>query len=263
MKKILLLLALVFMMQSAAKAQFVDYGVRLGNGISYVSDDLLTHSPIFGFNLGAYADYMFTDWKNPWSENIYLQFGLNINRRGTNFRQILANQHSIRRGFYHNWYAQIPVIAGYRFEIASLPAGNIVSFYFGPTFNVGLFGRLWDRQVTPGMAQYSYNYDTYVTGSKDDRRSFKHIRRLDASLILGVGYQWHNFTFDFFMDHGFVALMKREDVLANLDQTQVGTTTTTTGGTTTNTTKPKDRNAYTGTNHAFMLAIGYQIPINR
>ncbi|MBP5190230.1 MAG: PorT family protein [Bacteroidales bacterium] len=261
MKKILTLLAFAVILQFPAKAQFVHYGARIANGAAYVADDLLTHTPIFGFSIGGYVDYMFTEWKNPWAENIYLQTGLNITRRGTNFQQVFVNMLSIRQGFFHNWYAQIPIIAGFKYEIPQLPAGNYVNFFLGPTVNVGLFGRLWDRQVTPGMPQSSNNYDTFVTGSKSDRSSFKHQRRIDVGLVLGVGYQWHNFTFDLYMDHGFVALMKKDDVLAPFDQTQNQNNQN--GNTTQNNTKPEDRNAYTGTNNAFMLAIGYQLPINR
>lgn len=260
MKKILTLLAFAFLLQIPAKAQFVDYGFRLANGASYVADDLLTHTPILGFSIGGYVDYMFTEWKNPWAENIYLHTGLNIIRRGTNFQQVFVNMLSIRQGFFHNWYAQIPVIAGFKYEIPQLPAGNYVNFFLGPTVSVGLFGQLLDRQVTPGMPQASNNYDTFVTGSKDDRSSFKNLRRFDVGLILGVGYQWHNFTFDLYMDHGFIALMKKEDVLAPFDQTQNQNNQ---NNNSQNNTKPKDRNAYTGTNNAFMLAIGYQLPINR
>lgn len=260
MKKILTLLAFAFLLQIPAKAQFVDYGFRLANGASYVADDLLTHTPILGFSIGGYVNYMFTEWKNPWAENIYLQTGLNITRRGTNFQQVFVNMLSIRQGFFHNWYAQIPIIAGFKYEIPQLPAGNYVNFFLGPTVSVGLFGQLLDRQVTPGMPQASNNYDTFVTGSKGDRSSFKNLRRFDVGLILGVGYQWHNFTFDLYMDHGFIALMKKEDVLAPFDQTQNQNNQ---NNNSQNNTKPKDRNAYTGTNNAFMLAIGYQLPINR
>ncbi len=257
MKKILFIFAFVLLLTSPAKAQFVRYGFKLGNGISMVTDDLLTSSPVFGFNIGGYVDYSFTNWKNPWSENVYLQVGLNITRRGTNFQRVwVLEPRSIRQGYYHNWYAQIPLIAGFRYELPSLPAENFLNFFVGPTFNVGMFGKLWDREVMPGMPHRSHNYDTFVTGDKDDARSFKNLRRFDVGIVFGVGYQWHNFTVDLYIDHGFIALRKSADVLAPFDV------------------KPdengqydfsevNDRNAYTGTNHTYMISIGYQLPINR
>jgi hypothetical protein len=259
MKKILTIIAFVLALNISAKAQFVHYGARLNNGVAYISDDLLTRTPIMGFGIGGYVDYMFTEWKNPWSENIYLQGGFYINRRGTNFQRVWINEpRSIRQGFYHNWYIQIPILAGFKYELPQLPAGNYINFFLGPNFNFGFFGRLWDRQVTPSMPQSSNNYDTYVTGTKDDRNSFKHMRRIDVGLILGVGYQWRNFTFDIYMDHGFIALMKKDDVLAPFDQVQSNDPTQPQQNNT-----PADRNAYTGTNQAFMISIGYQLPINR
>lgn len=262
MKKILVIIAFSVLAAMPLRAQFVRYGVKLGNGVSYVSDDLLTRSPIFGFNLGGYADYMFTNWKNPWSENVYLQVGLNFIRRGTNFQQVWVHEpRSIRQGYYHNWYAQIPLLAGFRYEIPSLPAENFINFFVGPTLNVGMFGKLWDRRVTPGTPQLSANYDSYVTGEEDDHKSFKNMRRFDVGVVLGVGYQWHNITIDVFMDHGFIALMKREDVLAPFDKP------TDNNGTNNNGSKASsvdtDRNSYTGTNNTFMISIGYQLPINR
>lgn len=257
MKKILVLMALVAAVQLPIRAQFVQYGAHVGGGISFVTDDLLTSSPVMAVGIGGYADYMFTEWKNPWSENIYLRTGLNINRRGTNFSQDLTFMESMRRGYYHNWYLQIPVIAGFRYELPSLPAGNFINVFIGPSFSVGVFGRRWDRQVTMNMPQVSFNYDTYITGTRDDRASFKHVRRLDAGVIFGLGYQWHNITVDIYMDHGFVPLMKRADVLAPYDVVQ--------GRTEENMTEAEkaERNAYTGTNQAFLIAIGYQLPINR
>jgi len=261
MKKLIAIVAFALLASTATQAQLVRYGARMGFGGSYVGDDLLTTTPILGFNIGGYVDYMFTEMQNPWADNIYLQSGLNIVRRGTNFQQEFVDMMSIRTGFFHNWYAQIPILAGFKYEIPQLPAENYVSFYLGPTVNVGLFGRYKDRQVTPGMPHTSVNYDTFITGDKDSRRSFKSIRRMDVGVILGVGYQWHNITVDLQLDHGFVALMSKDDVLAPLDQASTtdesGTTTTTT--TTTNT----KRNAYTGTNQAITLSIGYQLPINR
>ena len=265
MRKIFTILAFAILLQVSANAQFVRYGGRVGFGASYISDDLLTHSPILGFNIGGYADYMFTDMKNPWADNIYLQVGFNIIRRGSTFQQVFVNEpRSIRQGYYHNWYAQIPVLFGFKYEIPQLPAENFVNFYIGPTLNVGIFGRLWDRQVTPGTPQTSINYDTYITGDKFSRRSFRHMRRFDVGVIVGVGYQWHNLTFDLHLDHGFIALMKKDDVLNSMEINQTGGTVTNTdeSGHTTETTI-RNRNSYTGTNQAIMFSVGYQLPINR
>lgn len=254
MRKILSILAFAILLQIPAQAQFTRFGAKLGFGPSYVSDELLTKSPILGANLGGYVDYMFSEMKNPWADNIYLEFGLNIVRRGSNVEQVFPDMLSVRQSYYHNYFAQIPVLFGFKYEIPQLPADNYASFYLGPAVSVGLFGRYWDRHVSPGYPQTNWNYDTYVTEGRDARRSFKHMRRVDVSVILGVAYQWHNFTFDLHLDHGFVPLFLRDDVLVNLQQQQNGKAD---NG---QTEQVKDRNAYLGTNQAIIFSIGYQLP---
>ncbi len=255
MKKLFALVAFAFLMSLSANAQFVRFGGRLGLGASHVTDDLLTTTPILGVNLGGYVDFMFSNMKNPWADNIYLQTGLNITRRGTNFEQVFVDMRSIRQGYFHNWYVQLPLLAGFKYEIPQLPAENFVSFYIGSAVSCGLLGSYRDRQVTPGMPHTSNNYDTYITMGPDAKKSFTHITRLDVGVIIGIGYQWHNFTFDFHLDHGLVALMQKDDVLFPLDYP------TDESGAPTGPSKPT--NAYTGTNQSYMFSIGYQLPINR
>ncbi|MCR4828195.1 MAG: outer membrane beta-barrel protein [Bacteroidales bacterium] len=247
------------MVHLPASAQFTHFGAKVGLGASYVTDDLLTTTPIMGANLGGYVNYMFTDMKNPWADNIYLEGGFYLTRRGTNLQQVFVEMQSIRDAYYHTYGIQIPVMVGFKYEIPQLPAENYAKLYFGPAFNLGVWGRIWDRQVTPGMPQSSLNYDTYITGTKDDRSAFKHLRRVDLSVILGVGYQWHNWTVDLVLDHGFVSLMKKDDVLINL-QNQTNPNPNPNNNNNNNNNTEKNRNAYLGTNQTIMLSIGYQLP---
>lgn len=264
MKKVLIILTMSLLMGISAQAQFTHYGARIGFGAATISDDLLTRSPILGMNVGGYVNYGFENAQSFWADNFYLQLGLNITRRGSNFEQEWIGMKSYREGYYHTWYVEIPVTACWRYELPIAEPGHIINFYAGPAIGVGMFGRLWDRQVTPGNPQTSINYDTYITGSKDSRRAFKSMRRLDASLVLGVGYQRRNITVDLYWEHGFVPLQKESDVLRQLYISQNGgnqtVTTTDEDGTTSNTTL-SNRNAYTGTNQAIILCIGYQLPL--
>ncbi|MBQ9639814.1 MAG: hypothetical protein IJV22_09720 [Bacteroidales bacterium] len=244
------LIIAVLLSFGTAQAQLTHYGARFGLGPSYVGDDLITSSPIVGMDLGAYVNYGFTEAKSFWADNLYLQAGFNIVRRGTNFKQELKLMQSIRTGYFHLWYAQIPILACWRYELPTRVPGNIVNLYVGPSFSVGLFGRLWDRQITPGAPQESINYDTYITEGKDARRAFKHARRLDVALRTGVGYQKGPYRFDLFWEHGFVALMKRDDILNNLDKMLYPSVDI------------KNRNSYTGSLNSFILSVSYELPIN-
>ena len=267
MKKLFALLALAMALSCTVNAQWTYYGARLALGPSYVTDDLLTSSPILGASLGGYAEYAFEEMKNPLADNLYLQVGLNLSRRGTNFDQVFTTMRSYRYGYIHAYYAQIPAYIGYRYDLPYATAGNYINFFVGPSVSCGLFGRWYDRQVTPGNPQGTVNYDTRITGDKYAGRAFRQIRRIDAAAVLGVGYQWNDFTFDFIYEHGFVSLRYEPDLLVNTEITANGgnevtyTHTNDDGTTTTTTRRIKDRNAYTGTNQSFLLAVGYRIPI--
>lgn len=244
------------MLCGVAQAQLTHYGARVALGASVVSDDLLTTTPIVGGNLGGFANFSLPNSTSAFSDNLYFQTGLYLTRRGSHFEQVLKGMKSYREGAYRAWYAQIPVLVCWRWEMPLDVADQYLNFYVGPALNVGLFGDLWDRQVTPGYPQESVNYDTHITGTKDDRKIFKNIRRIDVSLTAGVGYQHGNFTYDFYWDHGFVPLRKETDVLNALERSNYEQTTTTT-------TKPKERNSYTGVHNIFMVGIGYLVPLQR
>lgn len=259
MKKVLFLIALSAIMASSAMAQLTHKGIRFGLGPSYVNDDQLTSLPVIGANLGVYANYGFENAQSFWADNLYLQFGFNLTRRGTHFEQVLENIRSYRQGTFRNYYAEIPVMACWRYELPTLEPDHYLNFYVGPVLSVGLFGRYHDRCITPGYPQSAMNYDTYLSSNKDDRRSFKNIRRLDCSVQLGVGYKHGNITIDLIWEHGFVPLMREDDVLRQLVISQNGGNTNYTNpdGSSSNL---SNRNAYCGTNQAFLLCVGYQLP---
>lgn len=250
MKKLYILLLSVLMLGSVAQAQLTHFGGRLGLGASFVSDDLLTTAPIIGGNLGGFANFSIPGRTSAFSDNLYVQTGLYLTRRGTHFEQVLVGMQSYREGVYSAWYAQVPILLCWRWEMPLAVADQYLNFYFGPALNLGLFGDLWDRQVTPGYPQESVNYDTHITGSSDARKIFKNIRRFDISLTTGFGYQHGNFVYDFYWDHGFIPLREEDDVLNTLDISN-----------STATDKPNKRNGYTGVNNIFMLSIGYLVPV--
>ena len=259
MKKIRIALLCALASATVAQAQFTHYGLRAALGASYVSDDLLTHRPVIGANMGVFFNFGFTGAKVSFADNLYLQTGISLVRRGTYFKQELAAMGSIRNGFYHTYYAQVPILAAWRWEIPAKVASQYLNFYFGPAVSVGLFGRIWDRRITPGYPQASMNYDTYITGTKDDRAAFRHLRRIDASSIVGVGYQHGSFLFDLFWDHGFVALRNEEDVLNTLERNSDASKPAQDG---TSAEKPKKRNSYTGTNNSLLLSVSYLLPLS-
>ena len=102
-----------------AQAQFADYGVRAGLGVATISDDLSTKSPILGAGVGGYINYTFVNTQTIFGEFLYLQSGLNLNRRGSNFHEVLENENtmSVRDGYYHAYYLQLPILVGFHMEL--------------------------------------------------------------------------------------------------------------------------------------------------
>ncbi|MBR4506181.1 MAG: PorT family protein [Bacteroidales bacterium] len=251
MKKILFIAALVSIFNSqfsTCKAQW-EFGAKVGAGYASITDDLATKSPIFGATVGGFANLTFAKSESILAEIFYLQTGLNLNRRGSNFRVVMDrdNTLSIREGFYHAYYAQIPILAGMHMEMPIRKAGHVVGVFLGPTVNVGIFGRCKDRMVSPGISSYTVNYDLDLHGSAHDRAVFSHLRRIDISAILGVSYEYGPFVVNLYVDHGFVATSEETDIIRIIENGQNGTTNSSI--------KVEIPNGY---NTAYMLTVGYK-----
>lgn len=231
-----------------AQAQFSGYGVKAGVGAATISDDLGAKSPILGANLGAYINYTFQQSESVFSEVFYLQTGLNLVRRGGNFEEVMERGAtlSIRTGYQHAYYLQLPILAGLHYELPVRQAGHVVGLILGPTVSFGLFGRYGDRKITPGVASPSANYDVNFNGSDDDRKLFNHINRLDIGATIGLTYQYQKLTLSLFIDRGFLATSDGDDILRIIQHRQD---------------QNSDINVKIpdGNNIAYMLSVSYQL----
>ena len=227
MKRTGLLVAFILILCSPVKAQFGDYGIKLGVGIATLSDDLSTKSPTLGFNIGGYIDYTFLNKETAFGEIFYLQTGINLIHRGSHFEEVLQkdNTMSIRTGYYDAWYAQIPILACMHFELPVRAEGHIIGAYIGPGISYGLFGHYGDRKITPGIASPSANYDVNFNGAPADRQVFNHINRLDISALAGITYEYGNLNIALGIDYGFIATSSGEDILRIIETNQNGGTT--------------------------------------
>ena len=244
MKKILVLITLVAALSITSHAQFLNYGVRGGVGFATHVDDLAFNTPILAANIGGFVSFGFTQSQSLLAENFYLQTGLNLIRRGSNFREVLEMAMSIREGYYDAWYAQIPVLATFHYELPIRSSGHVVGLFIGPAVSYGLFGRYGDRKITPGVTSPTANYDVNFNGSKEDRQVFNHLNRLDVSAILGISYEYKHLRASFYIDHGFMATSEGDDILRILEN---GTS---------NKVNVKIPN---GNNVSYMLSVGYSL----
>lgn len=283
MKRFFTVMVLGLLLTPAVQAQINRYGVSVGFGTATLADDLSTKSPILGMNIGGFIEYDFGNMRSILTDRFYLRTGLNFARRGHNFEEIyeMSTSMSYRLGSIHAWYAQIPVLACFRYELPVRTAGHYVNAYVGPSFSFGLFGAYRDRKVSPYMPQDNMNYDTYVTEPDSERKTFNHISRPDVSVIFGLGYG-HKSTWavDLIFDYGFLATSVSSDALKTLEKQQLENGTNygsgdngsnNNGNSSSNNTyghvvtDPKDvrTKVPNGNNVAVLLQLTYKLPVIR
>ena len=250
-KRIILTITLLLLVGFTAQAQWARYGFRVGAGASHIFDDISSVSPVFGGAAGIFVDYGFENAKIAWNTNLYLQFGVNFRRSGGNLQELINedNNLTIRESYYHNYYAQIPVLLGFKYEIPVRRAGHYVNFMVGPAFSAGLFGEYRNRQISPYNPHANSSNDNFADEDYAARKSFKYIRRFDADVVVALGYHYRQFMIDFIFDFGFVPI-KPEDDAVRIIERQV------TGDEKMKVTVPG------GNNMTYMLSFGYYIPIN-
>lgn len=230
----------------SAQAQFGDYGVKAGIGLATMNDDLSTKSPVIGASIGGYLNYTFVKSASVLEETFFLQTGLNLTRKGSNFQEVLENGASLmfREGYYHAYYLQLPILACVHYELPIRSSGHVVGLFIGPAVSYGLFGRYGDRKITPGVTSPAANYDVNFNGTNEDRQVFNHLNRLDVSAIVGISYEYKHLRASFYIDHGFMATSEGDDILRILEN---------------GTSNKVDVKIPNGNNVSYMLSIGYSL----
>ena len=236
MKKILIVLTLFVTMSVTAQAQFLNFGIRGGVGMAVHLDDLADNSPILGANLGGFVNYGFTNSQSMLAENFYLQTGLNLLRRGSNFQEVLEGIMSIRQGTFDAWYVQLPILAVFRYELPIREPGHHALLSVGPAVSYGIFGTLHDKKITPRLPQSDWNYDISVP-------VFNVLNPLDVSILLGLGYEYQDLSVMLQLDYGMTSVSSSPDAL-NISQETA-----------------QIKNVPIGSNFALLLTLGYQFPI--
>ena len=241
-------MGLMGFMGNPTQAQFSDYGVRVGLGLATMDDDLSTSAPILGATLGGYVTYTFAKSESMLQETFFLQSGLNLNRRGSNFEETLENGSNLmhREGYYHAYYLQLPILVGIHYELPIRASGHVLGIFVGPQVSFGLFGRYGDRKITPSIPSSAANYDVNFNGSEESRQVFNHINRFDVGAIFGISYEYKEFTASLYIDRGFLATSEGDDVLRIIENNQGG-------GSDVNVKIPN------GHNVAYMLSLNYKL----
>ncbi|MBR1517623.1 MAG: PorT family protein [Bacteroidales bacterium] len=240
MKKFVASFILLCALSLGASAQLTNIGVRLGGGISRLSDDLTEKTPLASFSFGGYAMLEFTKLRSPMAYIFYLQGGINFTRRGGSYSEVftiapgLSTEH---HGSFDAYYVQVPILANFRFELPVRKRKQYVRFFVGPAVSYGLLGRYSERKVTPFQPQRDVNYKI------QNAPAFDYMNRLDVEAIVGIGYESQRFTFSIYVDHGFLSAKDEVDALRTIENGDV----------------PVNHAGCSIT--AYMLSVGYRFPL--
>lgn len=242
MRKILVALTFIIVGSFAAQAQLLNFGIRGGAGMGVHVDDLATNRPILAANVGGFVSFGFTGSESILGQNLMVQTGLNLVRRGSKYEEVLESVMSIREGSYHAYYLQLPILATFRYELPIREPGHYGLLSVGPAVNYGLFGWADDRKISRGYPQGDWNYRI------EDAPVFDYLKRFDISFLLGVGYEWQDLSVVLQLDYGFLAVKDEVDVLKTDQESSSYHTSDVL-------VVPQ------GNNFALLLTIGYQFPV--
>jgi len=242
MKKILVTLAFLVAISFTSQAQLLNFGFRGGVGMGVHVDDLATNRPILAANVGGFVSFGFTNSQSFFAQNLMVQTGLNLIRRGSKFEEVLESVMSIREGSHSVYYLQLPVLATFRYELPIREPGHFGLLSVGPAVSYGLFGWTNDRKISQGYPQNDWNYRI------ENDPVFNHLNRLDVSFILGVGYEWQDLSVMLQVDYGFLAVKDEVDVLKTDSESQSYHTSDV-------------LMVPQGNNFALLLTVGYQFPV--
>ena len=235
MKKFIFISTILLATCLTAQAQWARYGFRVSAGAAHIFDDISSVSPVLGAGAGIFVDYGFEKAKIAWNTNLYLQFGVNFVRKGGNLQELINedNNLTVRESYYHTYYAQIPLLLGFKYEIPVRHAGHYINFLFGPAFSAGCFGEYRNTKISPFSPHANASYDNWAEDDYAARKAFN----------------YRHFMIDVIFDFGFIPIAPEDDALRLLEQQVTG----------------DDKMRVTvpgGNNLSYMLSFGYNISIN-
>jgi hypothetical protein len=221
-RKLIVTSVLLVVFATSANAQFSAIGVRAGLGFATISDDLFMNSTL-GYNIGGYANYSFSIGALPEME---LQSGLFLARRGA--KMVTTDLIKEIEDICQPWYLQIPLKISYTYRLP-ISDEHFVSVSVGPAANIGLFGKGYKTVISPEYVGIRGEENN----SQSEYEMFDKWNRIDVSILIGFGYRFRDYTFDFIIDSGLLVPHSEMDALVS------------------------DRNSFTGTQKSFIFSLGY------
>ena len=183
MKKLFLFVALATMTLcvSAQEMKKFRFGPSVGLNVATMNLEQ-DHSSKIGFNIGAIAEYNFTD-------NFFLASGLKYSMKGVTWEKVMPNGADLKA---NPGYLEIPIHGGARYCIND--KFNIFA-EFGPYFAVGVSGKY-----------KADGYSEYVEGFYDEAQGDLQGKRFDFGLGFVVGAEYSNIQLRIGYDLGLIGV---------------------------------------------------------
>lgn len=194
------------------RAQWNAWGVSVGGGVSYASDDLFRNAPVLAVEGVLYADYHLRQ-RNLVAQHLVLRTGLGVWQQGTRFEMEFPYAASKREGRYELRGVLVPAEAGWRFPLDGENGDDVVLVWTGALLRLALDGRLEDRQSSDRYDSPLVNFDRTEEGAA----VFDGFRRCDAALTVGGTLRKGKLTFSLSYEWGLVPQRRREEALIFVD----------------------------------------------
>lgn len=185
MKKIILIVVLALGIAFSSKAQNLGYGILLGGNVSGIreSPEELYLGSKFGFQVGGFVDYYFSD-------NVYIKANLMFITKGAHNEatalgvSIYTNVNPI--------YIQVPIIIGYSLNVNE---DININFNLGGYAAIGIAGKSTSEIKGDSIFNRNESIDYFKETQNSDLLYLANNNRFDYGLRFGVGLDVNKLLF--------------------------------------------------------------------
>ena len=176
MKKILLIVAVLFFAANLSKAQDFTIGARVGMNVANIGGDYDDGDAKLGLKAGIVATF-------PLADNIYLEPGLYFSPKGSKGESIDGGV--TYKSFCNLNYVEIPINGVYKYEINS---NLTVRGHVGPYFAFGILGK--SKVKIDGKVDKDSKVKNFNDGHNKAGRPNKDYSKFDFGFDFGAGIEF-------------------------------------------------------------------------
>lgn len=195
------ILAVAILFATTLSAQNISYGIKAGANMSNLSGkELSDKNWKAGGHVGIVMDYEFID-------NIALQTGLYFFSKGAKYTPFKVDENNKTVINTNMYYLQLPIHFAYKIPVT---ASTKFVLNAGPYLAYGVGGKTNTTVTLLGKSTTTDGVDTFAK-LENGKEKFGGLKRFDAGLGVGVGFEVRNFTIDLGWDFGLVNISQLDN----------------------------------------------------